>query len=409
MHMPLARKVPSYTLHSASGRAVVRLDGKDFYLGLFGSPESHERYARLIAEWLAASPRKQEAAAKAPSTHGARTLPTVAEALLRYKAFCQAYYVKEGRPTKELVSIRYAMRTLRELYGSVNMAEIGPLALKALQVHLVGTEICRNQVNARINRIKRFFKWAVSEELAPPSCYEGLRTVAGLRYGRTAARESPPVRPVADEYVEAILPHLSPQVHAMVRLQRLTGMRPCEVVQMRRADIDQSGSVWVYEPADHKNRWRGHRRLIALGPKSQEILAPFLDRPARAYLFSPAEAESQRNSARRQARQTPMTPSQAKRRPKPKPQRAKRQRYDVDSYRRAIKYAIAQANRNREPDQHIPDWFPLQLRHSLATEIRKRHGLEAAQVALGHARADVTQVYAEKNLSLAIELAPQHS
>src|SRR4051812_36769711 len=46
-------KVPSYTRHKASGRAVVRLYGRDHYLGPYGSPESHERYARLIAQWQA--------------------------------------------------------------------------------------------------------------------------------------------------------------------------------------------------------------------------------------------------------------------------------------------------------------------------------------------------------------------
>lgn len=44
-----AGKVPAYSLHKASGKAVVRLDGKDHYLGPYGSPESHERYERLIA------------------------------------------------------------------------------------------------------------------------------------------------------------------------------------------------------------------------------------------------------------------------------------------------------------------------------------------------------------------------
>jgi hypothetical protein len=33
--------------------------------------------------------------------------------------------------------------------------------------------------------------------------------------------------------------------------------------------------------------------------------------------------------------------------------------------------------------------------------------LEAAQVALGHERADVTQVYAEKNMALAVRLASE--
>jgi hypothetical protein len=39
----------------------------------------------------------------------------------------------------------------------------------------------------------------------------------------------------------------------------------------------------------------------------------------------------------------------------------------------------------------------------VATEVREKFGLEVAQVLLGHKRADVTQVYAEKNLKLAAE------
>ncbi|WP_232068416.1 tyrosine-type recombinase/integrase [Gemmata obscuriglobus] len=50
-------------------------------------------------------------------------------------------------------------------------------------------------------------------------------------------------------------------------------------------------------------------------------------------------------------------------------------------------------------------WHPNQLRHSFATRVRKQHGLEAAQVMLGHARADVTQVYAERNEQLAASIA----
>jgi integrase len=56
---------------------------------------------------------------------------------------------------------------------------------------------------------------------------------------------------------------------------------------------------------------------------------------------------------------------------------------------------------------HIPHWAPNQLRHAHGTEVRRRFGLEAAQVALGHERADVTQVYAERNLDLAVKVATE--
>ncbi len=48
---------------------------------------------------------------------------------------------------------------------------------------------------------------------------------------------------------------------------------------------------------------------------------------------------------------------------------------------------------------------PNQLRHSFATKVRREHGLEAAQVLLGHAMADVTQVYAERDTEKAAAVA----
>ena len=53
----------------------------------------------------------------------------------------------------------------------------------------------------------------------------------------------------------------------------------------------------------------------------------------------------------------------------------------------------------------IPRWFPLQLRHSRATELRRLYGLEGSQVALGHKRADVTEVYAERQTDLGVRIA----
>jgi site-specific recombinase XerD len=74
------------------------------------------------------------------------------------------------------------------------------------------------------------------------------------------------------------------------------------------------------------------------------------------------------------------------------------------SYRRAVSYAIKKA---RQAGVLIEAWHPNWLRHARATEIRHAFGIEAAQVVLGHARADVTQVYAEKNLELAMRIAQQ--
>ena len=219
--------------------------------------------------------------------------------------------------------------------------------------------------------------------------------------------ETEPIKPVDDQHIEVVLPRVARQVSTMIQLQRFTGMRPCETVMVRKQDVDISGEIWLYEPYEHKNLWRGHRRVIAFGPKCQELLTPYLEDREEGYLFSPKEAEAERNAIRRANRKSPMTPSQRKRKAKPNPRRAKRDHYDTDSYRRAIKYAIKQINKDRDCKglPHIPAWFPLQLRHSRATELNEIYGIEAAAVSLGHAHADVTKVYAERNLKLAIEIA----
>jgi integrase len=46
-------------------------------------------------------------------------------------------------------------------------------------------------------------------------------------------------------------------------------------------------------------------------------------------------------------------------------------------------------------------WTPLQLRHTVATLVRAQYGLEPAQLVLGHARVDATQIYAERDLEKA--------
>ena len=213
-----------------------------------------------------------------------------------------------------------ALRPLRQLYGRTPANEFGPKKLKAVRQHMVESGLSRGVVNTRIGRIKRMFKWAVAEELIPPSVYHGLQAVSGLTFGRSAARETEPIRPVPDFYVAVVLPFVSPHVAAMIKFQWLTGMRPGELVLMRPCDIDTSGDIWIYEPFDHKNRWRGHRKQIPLGPEAQRMLQPFLDRDPQAFLFSPQEAEQWRLEHRPpyhgRERKTPLYPSELKRREK---------------------------------------------------------------------------------------------
>ncbi len=50
--MSRGRRIPAYVHHKPTGQARVRIDGKDFYLGAYGTSESYDRYDELIAGML---------------------------------------------------------------------------------------------------------------------------------------------------------------------------------------------------------------------------------------------------------------------------------------------------------------------------------------------------------------------
>ena len=412
--VPRPKTVPTYALHKPSGQARVILDGRHIYLGAYESAASREKYARLIAERFVPGGGPERAGGADAAVGGSYPNLSVNELLVRYLLFAQTYYVREGQPTGEVDNVKDAMRPLRTLYGSTPANHFGPRSLKAVRQHLVQEgRLCRRVINDRINRIKRIFKWAVSEELVVPTVYEGLRAVDGLRYGRCAARESEPVGPADDAAIQATLHFLPPQVADMVRLQRLTGMRSGNLVMLRPCDLDRSGEIWIYRPQTHKTQHHGKVLQIVIGPQAQAILAPYLlNRSPLSYVFSPAQAEQWRLEQRRlrpRPRRTPAYPSE-RRRVEQERQASRRrirrrppgEHYTTDSYRRAIAYALKKA---RKTAADLPGWFPHQLRHSKGTETRRLFGIEGAQLALGHSKANVTEVYAERDFEWAKEIA----
>jgi len=225
-----------------------------------------------------------------------------------------------------------------------------------------------------------------------------LKAVDGLRKGRSDAREAPPVKPVSAADIEAVLPFMTPVLRAMVELQRLTGMRPGEVVEMRPMDVTRRiDGLWCYRPSRFKTEHHDDaERTIFLGPKAQLIVTPWLDRDADAYCFSPRESVEWQREQQRAKRQSKVQPSQQNR-SKKTPRKAPGKKYTTDTYRQAIRYACDKAG--------ITRWSPNQIRHAVATSVREQFGLEGAQVALGHSRADVTQVYAERDQLKAVEIA----
>jgi len=398
--------VPKYRHHKGSGQAFVQVKGKRHYLGTFGSPKSKEAYSRFIAE-LAASPVTTPAPTPVKSAAGL----TVVELADAYWQFCQGYYrKKDGTSSGWLDHIHLVLhRHLADLYGHRPAAGFGPKAFKTIRQRLVDAGNSRPYVNKLMPIVARCFKWGAAEELVPGSIYQDLRCVEGLKKGRTAAREPAPILPVEEALVEATLPHLPQIVADMVRFQRLTGCRPGEVCQLRPMDLDRGGEVWQYRPASHKTEHHGRERVIFVGPQAQAVIMLYLVREPTEHCFSPAESETKRHVEMRARRKSKVQPSQRNRR-KARPLRAPATSYTKDSYARAIRRGVTTANKAIQKDAELfgidnpallAYWAPNRLRHTRATQVRRQFGLEAAQVILGHAKADVTQVYAERDHALA--------
>jgi hypothetical protein len=180
--MPRKRsaRIPKYRLHKPTGLAVVRLNGRDIYLGKHGSDQSHERYEQVIAEWLA----NQRQLAVRREQRGSTNWISVAELVLAYLEHAEAYYTKNGTPTGEYNNIRDSVRQLSKLYGRTLVVDFGPAQLKAVRQAMIRDDLCRNVINCRVNRIRRIFKWGVGNQLVPPDVLQALQAVDPLKRAR---------------------------------------------------------------------------------------------------------------------------------------------------------------------------------------------------------------------------------
>jgi hypothetical protein len=144
-------RIPRYRCYKPKNLGLVVLNGKQIYLGTYGTPESLAEYNRLIQEYLA-NPA-------APPSEVPSLGCTITELIAAYWQHVVTYYVKNGRPTSEQNCIRQALRPLRELHGHTLVQDFSPKGLKAVRQAMVEAGRCRPVVNKDINRIKGMFRW----------------------------------------------------------------------------------------------------------------------------------------------------------------------------------------------------------------------------------------------------------
>ena len=312
---------------------------------------------------------------------------TVADICAAWDAHCRdSYRGPDGKPTSTAINAILDVRMFRELFCHAAMAELTHADMLKLRDALVRSGVSRSTVNARLWRVKYMIAWALDEGLIPAAVKAELTQVKGVKRGRSAAPERQPVRPVSDDTIAATVAHMVANTADMVRLHRLTGMRPCELCAMRWSHIDTTRTPWVYRvpPEANKNEWRGELgmpRVVCLGPKAREILTRH--KTGGDVPFSPMVAMEEHVMARRAAR---VTPVYGKRKDAPHVPRVLGDRWTTDAYTKTIRAACERAG--------ITPWGANRLRHAFGTEVRRAFGLDAARAVLGHTGGGcITDVY----------------
>ena len=375
-------KLPKMRYQKGSGgthhRAYVVLNGERHYLGHYDTPEAEEAYHRIVAEWLARgkcpAPPKEEA-----------TITECADIYL-------AYLTEQGGDTpSNLDRARGVTGHLVRLYGRMRAAAFTAAHLRAVREALIKDGLARVTVNERTRVVVRMLKHCASLDLIPSEPYHKCLTLEPLKKGRSAAKETQPVRPVRREDVDKVLDRVNRSVGAMIRLQLLTGARPGEICGLKREDIDTNGAVWTATLKRHKNEWRGKARTLYFGPQAQAILREFfLMRRPGEFLFQPMDHWRKRGMEA----STPRRPNQA---PTPRvTDRTVSDRYETATYAKAIRRACEAAG--------IDVWTPHRLRHTAATELRKEYGIEVTRAILGHSTVAASQIYAEADAGVVTKI-----
>jgi len=305
---------------------------------------------------------------------------TVNDLCDRWAAHAAKYYSGSNEAT-DCVS---GLRLFREMFGRRPAEAMTHPDMIAYRNALVAKDYVRTTVNKYLGYAKRMFAWALDERLISAQLKAECTAISSIKPHRGSVREGKPVCAIDDATVEKTCREMPPSLADMVRVHRLCGARPDEMCGMAWELIEKRKRIWVYRPGNHKNKWRNKPRAIVLGPRAQAILAKYADVggvkvPGPCYIFSPqlALVESYRRvieGAKCHRRNVKGSP------------RMVGLKWNTNSYNKAVANAVekVKAKTPAKDRDKFPCWHPNQLRHTCATEVRRRFGIDAASAVLGH-------------------------
>lgn len=367
--------------------AYVYVDGGKVRLGRWNSPEARKHFRAIVVEW---ERRHADTSQYRPSG----PLVTVADLVLAFMAHAAVYYRHEdGTPTSEQRAFKTSLSPLLDRqYAGKPVDDFRPKDLMAIVNRWIAAGLTRKTINKMAGRIKHAFDWAIPEELVGEATAALVRSVKLLAKGRTLAPDFDDVPPAPfGPLLLTFAWGMDERQQLITMIQMRTGARPDEVCRIRGSEIARNGHVkigkrevrvptmtvrsrggkrvqtvvpWAWVPGQHKTKWRGKRVVYLMGPKLQRILTPYLAKAGDGYLF-PGLLTSEHQRA--------------------------------DAHASKMKATCERIG--------VEPWTPAQLRHNVLSRRDKKSNIEAASISVGHSSIAVTEIYAERDIGRAAELA----
>lgn len=323
-----------------------------YSLGRWGSPEAEQAYNQLMVQYYS------------------DTLPTDSKQKTMVEMFNDYLLHSDFPPIdKTRYRTKKILRWCVELFGSSPCSSFSFATLSLVKERIVTDCRNRNLTQAYANQLlymaKHIFTYGVLNGWLDGSALSIIKS-----YPSITERLKPLKKRVAvpDEVVEATLKYMVQPYIDIIRLIRSACLRPSELLNMRKSDIEIKDGCWVVRVKSKTERY-GYSRIIVFNQNEQEILKKWIKEDSEVLFY---------NIKGNPIRELNLG--------------------------MALRVALRLAEKRGEK---IPKWTAYQLRHAAFTENVEKYGVEIASKVAGHANLNMARIYDHSTESILIKLAQE--
>ena len=323
-----------------------------YSLGRYGSKEADRAYKQLAAQFYSDSLTFEK-----NKTEIAKFFADYLQNAPHNKSDPRNY------KTKKL--IRWCM----ELFGGDACSSFSFASLSMIKERIVEECKAHNWTQVYANQLlataKRIFTYGVLKGWLEGSILPVIKAYPPITDSLKPMKKR---EAVSDEVVATTLKYMKQPYIDIIRLIRSACLRPCELLRIRKSDIEVKDGCWVVRVKSKTERY-GYSRIIVFNQKEQDILKKWIKEDSEVLFYT--------------IQKTPV--------------RELNLVYSITT-------AINLANKNGE---NIPSWTAYQLRHAAFTENVEKYGVEIASKLAGHANLNMARIYDHSTESILIKLAQE--